>query len=320
MRQTPHILVVNGTKVHRPVFLLGAPHSGTDLVARALRHTPGLHVTRGRPAVARLVYAFARRPSIATERGRGAARVLRDAYAESWQLSGSGCADCPAECWGLSGYTPDDRRPAGPCTDPAGLRRFADASPDLIYSADVLLDAFPDAQLVQVIRDGRDAVAGMLGDEHVLAWFKPGVLNLEQVFPHPFLGVDEPDWRYRWPAAAPAIKCALRWRGAVRLSATLRAQVPDEQLLTLRYEDLVAAPADEAGRLSEHLGEHVSPETMALALAAETHLDDPWRPLPARPGEEGPRTRLTARQTAQVEKVAGRELRMLGYLPSPAED
>ena len=28
MRLPPHILVVNGIKVRRPVFLLGAPHSG----------------------------------------------------------------------------------------------------------------------------------------------------------------------------------------------------------------------------------------------------------------------------------------------------
>ncbi|WP_106402694.1 sulfotransferase family protein [Actinocorallia populi] len=319
MRQTPHILVVNGTKVHRPVFLLGAPHSGTDLVARALRHSPGVHVTRGRPAVTKLVYAFARRPSIATERGRGAARVLRDAYAESWQLARHGCRDCPAECWELSGYTPGDRRPGGPCTDPAEPRRFADASPDLIYSADVLLDAFPDAQLVQVIRDGRDAVAGMLGDERVMAWFKPGILDLDEVFPHPFLGLDDPAWRYRWPAAAPAIKCALRWRGAVRLSATLRAQVPEEQLLTLRYEDLVADPLAGAHRLSDYLRERVSGD--ALAFAAGPHPDDP-RPLPALPGEEAGdrRAQLTARQTAQVEKIAGRELRTLGYLPNSEED
>jgi hypothetical protein len=78
--------VVNGTKVRRPVFLLGAPHSGADLVARAIRHSAAFHLTMGRPNVVRTVYAFARRPSIATERGAGAARVMRDAYAQSWQV------------------------------------------------------------------------------------------------------------------------------------------------------------------------------------------------------------------------------------------
>jgi hypothetical protein len=41
MRLPPHILVVNGIKVRRPVFLLGAPHSGADLLARALKRSPG---------------------------------------------------------------------------------------------------------------------------------------------------------------------------------------------------------------------------------------------------------------------------------------
>ena len=37
MPARPHILVVNGRKVRQPVFVIGAPHSGTDLLARALR-------------------------------------------------------------------------------------------------------------------------------------------------------------------------------------------------------------------------------------------------------------------------------------------
>jgi hypothetical protein len=37
MPATRHILVVNGDKVRHPVFVLGAPHSGTELLARALK-------------------------------------------------------------------------------------------------------------------------------------------------------------------------------------------------------------------------------------------------------------------------------------------
>ena len=43
MRST-HILVVNGRKVRQPVFVLGAPHSGTDLVARALKRLSLIHI------------------------------------------------------------------------------------------------------------------------------------------------------------------------------------------------------------------------------------------------------------------------------------
>ncbi|TDC97451.1 sulfotransferase [Actinomadura sp. 7K507] len=316
MRSTPHILVINGTKVRRPVFILGAPHSGAESLARAVKRSPGFHLTTGRPGVLRVTYAFARQPSIATERGQGAARVLRDAYAEAWLVSARACAQCPDECRELAGLPP--RPPAAPggpaqggdplepCVEPRGLARFADASPDLIYSTDVLLDAFPDAQLVQVIRDGRDVVADMLDDERCLAWFKPGLANLDTVFPNPFFGVEDHTERNRWPRAAVAVKCALRWRGSVRLSAKLRRQVPEDQLFTVRYEELVARPRHVGAELSQYLdaplaGTSTSGLVRVGAPDAGDHGVGSWR------------DRLTPRQAAQVEKVAGTELRRLGY-------
>ncbi|RFS84005.1 sulfotransferase [Actinomadura spongiicola] len=312
MRSTPHILVVNGTKVRRPVFILGAPHSGAEPLARAIKRSRGFHLTTGRHGVLRVTYAFARQPSIATERGTGAARVLRDAYAEAWLVSARSCAQCSPECRELAGLPPrapgDPGAAAGhgtePCADPGGIARFADASPDLIYSADVLLDAFPDAQLVQVIRDGRDAVADMLDDERCLAWFKPGLDNLDTVFPNPFFGVEDHTERSRWPRAAPAVKCALRWRGAVRLSARLRRQVPEEQLFTVRYEDLVRKPRRVGDDLSRYLDAPISRAALS-GLVRPAENDDG--------GVGSWRERLTARQVAQVEKVAGTELRRLGY-------
>ena len=177
MRPPPHILVVNGIKVRRPVFVLAAPHSGADLLARALKRSPGFHVTMGRAAVAHVVYAFARRPSIAG-RGMGATRVLRDALAESWQIVPGACEECPATCREAGGVTG-----AGPCAASGSVVRFGDASPDLLYSASVLLQAFPDARFVQLIRDGRDVAADMLADPASLTWFKPAMLSDETEFP-----------------------------------------------------------------------------------------------------------------------------------------
>jgi hypothetical protein len=292
----PHILVVNGTKVRRPVFLLGAPHSGTDLVARAIRHSPTFHLTMGRPGVVRTVYAFARRPSIASERGAAAARVMRDAYAQSWQVTPDGCQECPAQCRDLGRMGHD-----GTCADPRGIQRFADATPDLIYSTDVILDAFPDAQLIQVIRDGRDVVAGMIGDERCLAWFRPGFANLDEVFPNAFLGVEDDTERVRWPRAGVAVKCALRWRGSIRLSARLRAQTPEDQLLTIRYEDLVTRTREILGDVSDYLGQRVAKS--ALHGVGDDDIGM-WQ------------EHLTPKQVTQVEKIAGEELRRLGYRPS----
>ncbi|WP_067179304.1 sulfotransferase family protein [Microtetraspora niveoalba] len=293
MRPPTHILVVNGVKVRRPVFVLGAPHSGAELLARALKRSAGFHVTMGRPAVTRVVYAFARRPSIA--RSGGAPSVIRDALAEAWRIGPDACAGCPAACREAGGAVGE-----GPCVrEAAAPDTYGDAGPDLLYSAPVLLQAFPDARFVQVIRDGRDVVADMLADPACMAWFRPHMLSEDAEFPSPFLGVRSADHRDRWLAMPAAGKCALRWRSAVRLSAALRRELPREQLLTLRYEDVVADPAEAVEAVSAFLGASLS--SVALYGTAPPQAGS-WR------------ARLSATDLALVEKVAREELTRLGYL------
>ncbi|MEU8249599.1 sulfotransferase [Nonomuraea sp. NPDC048916] len=292
MRLPPHILVVNGIKVRRPVFLLGAPHSGADLLVRALKRSPGFHLTTGRPCVAHVVYAFARKPSIG--RGSGAVRVLRDALAESWQVLPGACGQCAEPCREAGGVTG-----SGPCVATGEITRFGDGSPDLLYSAPVLDQAFPDAQFVQLIRDGRDVVADMLADPVCLAWFKPVMLAQHTEFPNDFLGVNRDEHVERWKTMPAAGKSALRWRSAVRLSATLRQELPAGRLLTLRYEDLVHKPAESVAALTEFLETRVSKVALYGTRAPEVGC---WR------------TRLRPADLELVEKVARQELTRLGYL------
>lgn len=303
MRHPPHILVVNGIKVRQPVFVLAAPHSGADLLARALKRSPGFHVTMGRPAVDHVVHAFARRPSIVTKNGgAGATRVLRDALAESWQIVPGACEQCTASCREAGGVGS-----GGPCVSPGEVDRFGDASPDLLYSAPLLLRAFPDARLVQLIRDGRDVAAAMMADPVCLAWFTSVTLSDQTEFPNPFLGVSRATDRDRWERMPTAGKCALRWRSAVRLNATLHRQLPRDQLLTLRYEELVAAPEKAAESLSRFLGTRVSQVALHTALRMGTA-----------PRVGAWRTRLKPEDARLVQKVAREELRRLGYLPAEA--
>jgi len=98
MPSTRHILIVNGRKVRQPVFIIGAPHSGTHLLARALKRSDGVHLTIGQSSVLRVIYAFARRPSIHDGRGEAAASVLRDAFGQGWRITPHGCMDCVPEC------------------------------------------------------------------------------------------------------------------------------------------------------------------------------------------------------------------------------
>jgi Sulfotransferase family len=295
MRST-HILVVNGRKVRQPVFVIGAPHSGTDLVARALKRSDGFHVTMGQPSVLHVVRAFARRPSISRGRGEAAASVLWDAFAQAWQMTAQACLACSPACRRAGGV-----ESVGPCVAEPTIARYGDATPDLLYCAGVLVGAFTDARFVQVIRDGRDVVAGMLGDSDTLAWFRPGFANLDSEFPNPFLGVEDETDRAGWAGLSLAGKCAMRWRSAVRMSARLRTSLSAQQLTTIRYEDLVTKPDTAAGMVSEFVGAQVPAPA----------LRDPAPPQGPEPGAW--RRALSAEQATEVEKIAGDELRRVGY-------
>jgi hypothetical protein len=290
----PHILVVNGRKVRHPVFVIGAPQAGTEMLARAFKRTPGFHMTLGQRWVLPVVQAFARTPSLARGRPEAAATVLRDAFAQGWQIGPGCCLGCTLACREAAG-TPG----TGPCVAEQGISRYGDASPELLYCADSLIDAFPDARLVQIVRDGRDVVAGMLADPPSLAWFRPGFVNTDAEVTHPLLGLEGPPDRAQWAEASLAGKCAMRWRGTVRLMARLRMRLSSEQLVTLRYEEMVHRPAAAASGLATFTGVGVGP--VEAQLAGTAMEPGAWRRV------------LTPLQAAEVEQVAGEELRRVGY-------
>lgn len=276
------------------MFVLGAPHSGTDLIGCALKRSPGFHVTIGQEIVQSVVYAFARSPSIQHGRGAAAATVLRDALAQGWLVTAHGCLTCSPVCRRAGGVT-------GPacCVSERQIVRYGDASPDLMYCTAALMAAFPDARLVQIIRDGRDVVAAMLADPQALSWFKAGVANVETEFPNPFLGVETEEDRALWPRLSIVGKCALRWRGSVRAMARLRAAMSADQLTTLRYENVVSQPAATAAALAGFVGGEVGRVDLPTGPDAEPGC---WRRL------------LTTAQLAELDSVAGPDLRRVGYL------
>ena len=301
MPSARHILIVNSRSVHQPVFMVGAPHSGADLIGRALKASTSFHVTIGQPSVLRVVYAFARRPSMHQGRAQAAATVIRDAFAQGWRVTAHSCMECNRECRAAAGLAADA---VGPCVEIRGLERFGDASPDLIYCAEALTYAFPDARIVQVIRDGRDVVKSMLADPVVMSWFRPSFVNVDTEFPNPFFGIETEDDRELWPELSPAARCALRWRWSVRLAARLHHSLPAGQLKTIRYEDLLSRPDKALAELSRFTGTTVSAAEIRDVARTFRQRGRPRRPAGST---------LSTEDAAQIDKLAGDELRRLGY-------
>jgi len=291
-RPRPYILVVNGRKVRQPVFVFGAPHSGTDLITRALKQSQGFHFTVGQPSVLNVVFAFARTPSIQQGRDDAAATVLRDAFAQAWQVAPHACMTCMPECQQAT-----TRSAAGICVDEREIRRYGDATPALIYCAEALVDAFPDARLVQIVRDGRAVSAAMLSDPDELAWFRRGVANVDTEFPNQFYGIETEGDRAAWHALSPAGRCAMRWRGSVHKMARLRNSLGADQLTTFRYEHLVTEPQAAAAALAQFVDAPVAEIEVPKGLRDT----DAWRRL------------LSPAQLAEIEQVAGQQLRRVGY-------
>ena len=134
--------------------------------------------------------------------------------------------------------------------------------------------------------------------------FKRGTANVDSEFPNPFFGIETEQDLAAWPELSPAGKCAMRWRGSVRKMARLRTTLAADQLTTLRYEETIRHPSAATAAVSGFIGAPMNP--IAVRGRARTSA----QPM-IEPG--GWRRRLTSAQVAEFEKIAGQDLRRVGY-------
>jgi hypothetical protein len=144
----------------------------------------------------------------------------------------------------------------------------------------------------------------MLGDAQTLSFFKRGIANIDSEFPNPFFGIETEQDLAAWPELSPAGKCAMRWRGSVRKMARLRTTLAADQLTTLRYEETIRHPSAATAAVSGFIGAQMNP------IAVRGRARTSGQPM-IEPG--GWRRRLTSGQVAEFEKVAGQDLRRVGY-------
>ena len=178
-----------------------------------------------------------------------------------------------------------------------GRPRWAEKTPLNIRHLDWIMDRWPDARIVHVLRDGRDVVCSMREhpdrrwvDGH---WVKE--LNPRSV----------EEYARRWVSDTAA---GMRWRG-------------DPRYLEVRYEDLVRAPEATLAEVLTFLGEPfeagllaVDPSAAAAAMVSTSN---------GRPDAAGAITTtsmgrwqrdLDATDRETVKRVAGARLVELGYV------
>jgi hypothetical protein len=242
----------------RFVFVVGSPRSGTTILAGAIGSLPGFLDLGEVPPVKAAV------PALAALEPAEAARRLRRTLALSRRV-------------GL-----------------VGAVRPVEQTPEMAHILRALPLAYPDATIVHIVRDGRDAVCSLLEKP----WLRREQVEVDDA------GVPygsyarfwvEPERRVEFESASDARRAAWVWRSYVR--AARSSGVP---VVELRYEELASDPAAVAQRLAPALDAPVAELTQELS---RVHGSSVGRY----------RSDLSAEQLAEVEDEAGALLRELGY-------
>lgn len=208
-------------RVRRPVFIIGAPRSGTTFLGNCLGRVPDISYhfePRLTKAAARCVYDG----SWASRRGAVTFRL----------------------CYGTLLLAALD-----------GGHRFAEKNPENSFLVPFLTAEFPGAQFVHIVRDGRDAAVSH-GEQGWLAASAAGSGQRGrggQLHGPQARWWVEPARRAEFAAVPDIVRSAWCWRRFTEAALDGVAQLPASQAAEVRYEDMVSAPAGTADALARFL-------------------------------------------------------------------
>lgn len=99
-----------------------------------------------------------------------------------------------------------------------------------------------------------------------------------------------------------AVACAIQWQACVRQATEQLGELDASRVFTTRYEDFTSQPVEELRKITDFLGQSLSSEAAAsLTGRVSTKSVGNWR------------TKLSAEETAAVERHVGETLHHHGY-------
>ncbi|WJW74448.1 sulfotransferase [Thiohalobacter sp. IOR34] len=274
----------------RPLFIVGAARSGTTLLQYMLRSHPALSLPT---AESHFIIPFQQRrgdyPRL--EDVAGMRRLLRDIYqarrrffdedlhglefepdAVAETLHARGCHTLPEVIAGIFQLNAEHE----------GKARWGDKTPYYILHLDTLLQMFPDAQVVHIVRDGRDCALSMLErrwDLQIFNTYHAGYL----------------------------------WDRYVRAGRDFGERHP-ECYFELRYEDLLDEPHGIMRSLCAFLDIEFSESLIEFRKSKAEGGRTPLLQRPLQKANQAKwRQRMSRRQIAIFEAMAGESLERFGY-------
>ena len=268
MKNVPGLL--KGAEVTAPVFIIGAPRSGTSLLYAILRRSSAL---RHWPGESHEIWEADYHPSL---RGWG-----------SNVLTASDLTEDAAARIRRAFYLVTGRK-----------HHLLDKTPRNALRVGFVSALFPDARFIYLMRDGRENTNSLIN-----AWRTPRYRTYELPEPHRIPGVDPRWWKFvlypgwRDDIEGPVeVVAAKQWLASnTHAMSDLRDVAPDRKI-ELRYEDLVDRPVDEVRRILGFLDLPYEPAVKEKAAAtASTPINTVTPPEPGKWRRENP---------AEIEAIA----------------
>jgi hypothetical protein len=288
--RTARFLTAYGRRIRyeRPVFVLGAPRSGTTLLFHLLRESGELASLPGEGHNVWRMYHHPRyngwrSDAVASGEVRLGERRFVNAYFYSW----------------------------------FGAQRFVEKTPENALRIPYLLDLFPDAVFICVRRNPCDVISSLIDGwrnpaGRFRSYYVPQDLTIPE-YPHRrrwcFVLVD--GWRELSSAPLPRIAFT-QWRQCVEALASGRELVPAERWLDVPLERLRDCPGAVLERIGAHAGIEVDDAlraTLAALMQAPPNATSP-------PAEEKWRSRNAAELVSLLPDIAA-AAPAVGYVIDP---
>lgn len=266
-----HLIAPN---LRKPIFIVGAPRSGTTFLGSCLAQIPEIS------------YHF---EPIVT---KAAARYV---YEGRWGIGKAKWFYRTVYAWLMRLHLDADLR-------------FAEKTPQNSFIIDFLFSVFPDAQFIHIIRDGRD-VALSYSKKPWLQANQAGSGKTEPGgYPYgPYVRFwVEPCRVSEFETTSDIHRCIWAWRRFTESVLETAVRLPRTQYYEVKYESLVTKPVDEANKLLDFLrisnekSRHIFQNT--VVSRAKSNSVGKWK------------YELEDYQLQQIEKEAGFLLRQLGYV------
>lgn len=273
-----------------PIFIVGAPRSGTTMLQYRLRNHPRISLPTGESHF--FVPLLQRQMEFGDLRdSQNIARVLQAMHRQSREFLETDLHGMKFDVGSLAmEFAAEGRHTVAAII--SGLfeknargeekARWGDKTPYYVLHIPMLLRWWPDAQIIHIIRDGRDVALSLFGRRH--------------------------DFR-----VYNAFTAGEYWNRYVEKGHAFGAQLRPEQYLEVRYEDMLAQPQDSLRRICQFLGE----EYLDSLLDVEAVADPGKTPLvhkPIKADNAGKwRQKMTPGQIRAFEAAAGGTLTRFGY-------